>query len=161
MPRIKTVAATDEQKVALEKGAKYGSTPSFRQRCRAILLKCDARTSRAVAEELGCCEVSVNDWMKRFAEQGLDGLRVATGRGRKGILSQESDFDAVRRAVQGSRQRIGMAKAELEKELGKEFSQITLRRFLKKTAARTNVPFVLSSAFDGRPVASPTRKSMI
>ena len=141
MPRIKTVAATAEQKIALEKGAKYGSTPSFRLRCQAILLKCDARTSLCVTRELGCCEVSVNDWMKRFAEQGMEGLRVATGRGRKGILSQESDFDAVRRAVQGSRQRIRLAKAELEKELGKEFSQVTLRRFLKKTVAA-------SSAFD-------------
>lgn len=138
MPRIKIVDATAAQKAALEKGAKYGSTPSFRLRCQAVLLKCDKRTSLSVAKELGCCQISVNDWMKRFADQGIDGLKVAQGRGRKSILHRQSDYEVVRRAVQNSRQRIGMAKAELEKELGKEFSQITLRRFLKKMVVVTN-----------------------
>ena len=138
MPRIKIVEATAAQKAALESGAKYGSTPSFRLRCQAILLKCYNRTSLSVARELGCCQISVNDWMKRFREQGIDGLKVAQGRGRKSILHQQSDYEAVRHAVQNSRQRIGMAKAELEKQLGKEFSQITLRRFLKRTVAASN-----------------------
>ena len=132
MPKVKIVEASTEQKADLEKGAKYGSTPSFRLRCQAILLKCQKRTSLAVANELGCCEMSVNDWMKRFAEQGVEGLKVAKGRGRKGILQKHSDLEAVRRAVQNSRQRISLAKAELEEELGKQFSQLTLRRFLKK-----------------------------
>jgi hypothetical protein len=57
-----------------------GSTPSFRLRCQAILLKCEKRTSLAVAKELGCCEMSVNDWMKRFAQHGVEGLKVAKGR---------------------------------------------------------------------------------
>jgi len=82
--------------------------------------------------------MSVNDWMVRFAEQGVDGLKVARGRGRKGILQKDTDLEAVRRAVQNSRQRISLAKAELEEELGKKFSQLTLRRFLKKTIAATN-----------------------
>ena len=135
------VEVTAEQKAALEKGVKYGSTPSFRLRCQAILLKCDdgedrqKRTSRQVARELGCCEMSVNDWMKRFADHGIDGLKVAHGRGRKGILDEEADLETVRRAVQNHRQRISLAKAELEKELGKEFSHLTLRRFLKKMVA--------------------------
>jgi transposase len=135
---IKIVTVTSVQRAALEKGARYGSAPSYRLRCQAILLKCEDRTSAAVAAELGCCEMSVNDWMKRFTEQGMDGLKVAKGRGRKGILGQHGDLEAVRRAVVDSRQRIGLAKAELEKELGKEFSQLTLRRFLKKTVAVSN-----------------------
>ncbi len=141
MPKIKMLRATADQKAALTKGAKYGSTPSFRLRCQAMLLKCDAdnpRTSLAIAQGLGCCEMSVNDWMTRFLEQGIDGLKVASGRGRKGILQKHSDLEAVRRAVGNSRQRISLAKAELEQELGKEFSCLTLRRFLKKTVAATN-----------------------
>jgi len=138
MPKIKIVEATTEQKAALEHGAKYGSTPSFRLRCQAILLKCHKRTSLAVAQELGCCEMSVNDWMKRFSQHGVAGLKVAKGRGRKGILNKHNDLEVVRRAVQNSRQRISLAKAELEKELGKKFCQLTLRRFLKKTVAATN-----------------------
>ena len=77
MPRIKTVTISVEQKAALENAVKYGSTPSYRKRCQAILLKGGKRTSLAIAKELSCCEMSVNDWMKRFDEQGIDGLRVA------------------------------------------------------------------------------------
>ena len=138
MPRIKTVTATDEQKAALVKGARFGSCPSYRMRCQAILLKCEPRTSASVAAELGCCAISVNDWMVRFAEQGVDGLKVAKGRGRKPILRQESDLPAVKKAVQDNCQRLRLAKEDLQGELGKDFCLQTLKRFLKKTTAVTN-----------------------
>ena len=87
----------------------------------------------SVAEELGCCEMSVNDWMVRFTEQGVEGLKVAKGRGRKPILRQDSDLPAVKKAVQENCQRLRLAKEELQSELNKEFSLPTLKRFLKKT----------------------------
>lgn len=138
MPRIKTIEISSDQKAALEQGARYGSTPSFRLRCQAILLKTEQRTSVDIAQELGCCEMSINDWMKRFHEQGIEGLKVAKGRGRKPILTQETDFPAVKRAVGDNRQRLRIAQAELHESLGKEFSLDTLKRFLKKTSAVTN-----------------------
>lgn len=123
----------------MEHAAKHGKTHSFRLRCQAVLLKTEKRTSLDVAQHLGCCEMTVNNWLKRYQEQGLAGLQTKAGRGRKSILQAETDLAAVRRAVQNSRQRISLAKAELEQELGKEFSPLTLRRFLKKTVAATNV----------------------
>jgi transposase len=138
MPRVTIITVTTQQRAALEKQAKHGTTYSFRRRCQAVLLKTRKRTSLEVAQELGCCEMSVNDWLKRYQEQGLAGLQTKAGRGRKAILQTETDLATVRRAVQNSRQRIGLAKAELEQELGKEFSQLTLRRFLKKTVAVIN-----------------------
>lgn len=62
-----------------------------------------------------------DDWLKRYQQQGLTGLQIKAGRGRKAILQKDTDLEAVHRAVQGSRQRISLAKAELERELGKEF----------------------------------------
>lgn len=141
MPKITVVTVTEEERAALERAAKYGTTPSYRLRCQAVLLKTERRTSLAVADQLECCEMSVNDWVKLYRQQGLAGLKIKQGRGRKAILQKETDLAAVRQAVQHSRQRISLAKAELERELGKEFSQLTLRRFLKKTVAAT-------SAFD-------------
>ena len=99
--------------------------------------------SQEVAKQVGCCQVVVNTWLKRYQEHGLAGLAVKPGRGRKTILSQQNDLAAVRRAVQSSRQRVSLAKAELQEELGKEFSHQTLTRFLKKTVAA-------SSEFDDR-----------
>ena len=113
MPRIKTVTATDIQKAALVKGMKYGRTPSYRMRCQAILLKCERRTSVDVADELSGCEMSINDWMVRFAEQGIEGLAVAKGRGRKPILRQDGDLPAVKKAAGDNCQRLRMAREEL------------------------------------------------
>ncbi len=138
MPKLTLISLSTEDRATLEKAAKYGTTPSYRLRCQAILLKTEKRTSLDVAQQLGCCEMSVNDWLKRYQQQGLAGLKVQKGRGRKAILQTETDLAAVRRAVQGSRQRLSFAKAELEQELGKPFGLLTLKRFLKKTVVATS-----------------------
>ena len=138
MARLKTVTLNAEQKSALETGLKYGSTPSFRLRCQAILLKNQNHTSLSVAQTLGCCEMSVNDWMKRYNDQGIAGLQIASGRGRKAILQSTSDLETVRRVVQKNRLKVSLAKAELTQELGKDFCTMTLKRFLKKTVANIN-----------------------
>ncbi len=141
MAKIKSIALTFDQQAALEQASRHGKSHSFRQRCLMILLKSESRTSKEVAKQIGCCEVVVNSWMKRYQEQGLDGLKTKEGQGRLPILSKETDLAAVRQAVQQNRQRVSLAKAELIQELGKEFSTQTLTRFLKKTVAA-------SSAFD-------------
>ncbi len=144
MPKITVLTLPEGERAALEKASKHGPSHSFRLRCQAVLLKTDAqnkRTALAIAKQLNCCEMSVNDWVKRYQEHGLLGLKVKSGRGRKPILNKDTDLAAIRRAVQGSRQRLTLAKAELEQELGKEFSTQTLKKFLKKTVAA-------SSAFD-------------
>jgi transposase len=75
--------------------------------------------------------VVVNNWLKRFQAQGIEGLRTKAGRGRKPILDAESDVARVKAAVAANRRRISVAKAELEVELGKTFSTKTLERYIK------------------------------
>ncbi len=60
------------------------------------------------------------------------------GRGRRAILQSSTDLSRVRAAVIRSRQRISLARTELEAELQKPFSTTTLKRFLKKTIAASN-----------------------
>ena len=141
MAKIKSIALTSDQRSTLEQTSRHGKSHSVRQRCLMILLKSESRTSKEVAKQIGCCEVVVNSWMKRYQEQGLDGLKTKEGQGRLPILNKETDLAAVHHAVQQNRQRVSLAKAELIQELGKEFSTQTLTRFLKKTVAA-------SSAFD-------------
>ena len=83
----------------------------------------------------GCGEKSVNDWLHRYRAEGINGLRTRAGRGRPAILSTPADAGAVREAVRQHRRRIAQAKAALEADLGKEFSQRTLVRFLKNLTA--------------------------
>ena len=74
----------------------------------------------------------------RYKAEGIQGLLVREGRGRPRILPETEDLPAVRKAITEHRQRISIAKAELQKTLGKEFSQKTLYRFLKNLTADIN-----------------------
>ena len=138
MSRLIRLDLSAEGRAALEHGHKHGKSHSFRQRCQMILLKSQKKPSREIAAELGCCMVVVNDWVKRYQESGIDGLQIKKGRGRKAILDSERDLPAIRRAVQANRQRLSLAQEALQSELGKEFSMMTLKRFLKNIVADTS-----------------------
>lgn len=137
MGKTKVIELTNEQRTELENGYKTGKSHTFRQRCQIVLLKTENRTSLEVADILGVCEIVVNNWLKRYETQGLEGLQTRPGRGRKTIL-QAVDLEQVKAAVKQSRQRISVARAELKETLGKEFSSSSLKRYLKKTLAAIN-----------------------
>ena len=138
MARIKTIELSENERATLEKTWRRGKSLALRQRCRIVLLKAEVRTSKEVAAQVGCCEAVVNTWLKRYRADGMDGLQTRDGQGRRPILNAEADLAAVRRAVQQNRQRVSLARAELTEELGKGFSDLTLRRFLKKTVGATS-----------------------
>jgi transposase len=138
MGRFLKITLDDKQRAALEQGYRNGKTHAFRQHCQIVLLKAQGRKSQEIAALLGCNQKSVNDWLHRYKAEGIQGLYIKPGRGRKSILSEATDSAKARRAVQQHRQRISLAKAELEGSLGKKFSQRTLVRFLKSLTADTN-----------------------
>ena len=138
MGKIKTVELSGAQRTALERGYRTGSSHAFRLRCQMILLKSERRTAAEIADLLGCCEVVVNNWLKRYESEGIEGLRTRPGRGRKPVLDAEKDLPRVKAAVAANRQRVSLAKAELEAELGKTFSTKTLARYIKNMAAAIN-----------------------
>jgi len=137
MGKTKIIELTATQREELENGYRNGKTHSFRQRCQMVLLKSEERTSVEVVGILGGCEMTVNNWVKRYEAEGIEGLQMRPGRGRKAIL-QAVDLERVTRAVKQSRQKISVARIELEASLGKEFSHSSLKRYLKKTLAATN-----------------------
>lgn len=137
MGRIKVVELSERERQALEHEYRRGKTHSYRQRCKGVLLKSERRTSAEVAKQLGCNEVTVNVWLKRYEQGGIKGLRNLSGRGRKPILD-EVDLGKVRAVVAEHRQKLSVAREELEQVLGKSFSQDTLKRFIKKTLAVIN-----------------------
>jgi hypothetical protein len=76
--------------------------------------------------------------LKRYESEGIEGLRTRPGRGRKPVLDAEKDLPSVKAAVAANRQRISLAKAELEAELGKSFSTKTLQRYIKNMVLAIN-----------------------
>ncbi len=142
MPRVTIIELDAEARRALEEGHRSGVGPGFRRRCQMVLLKSQGRTSRQVAEIVGVCEMSVHKWVHRYQQHGMGGLASKAGRGRKAIL-QECDLEVVKASVVKAsvvqhRQRLSVAKAELEQALGKSFCQETLARFVKKTVGAIN-----------------------
>lgn len=125
------------QKSALEKAVKYGTTPSYRLRCQAILKKSEGSSAREIAQKLECCQISVYDWVRRYRQEGITGLAIKKGRGRPRILKEE-DLAAVKEAVQKNRRRVALALPEIEQKTGKSLSPLTLRRTLKKMVDASN-----------------------
>ena len=150
MGRLKQIELSAAERAALEQGYRHGDSPAFRRRCQMILLKSQGRSSSQVAGIVGGCQVVVNNWLQRYEVHGIQGLHTQPGRGRKAIL-QESDVESVRQAVAEHRQRLSVAKAELEQTLDKSFCEETLRRFVKKTVDAI-------SECENVPVASHSRK---
>lgn len=137
MPKITVVELDEAQRSALEQGHRHGSSHSYRRRCQMVLLKSQGRTAQQVIDVVGGCEVVVNNWVRRYQQEGLPGLKTKPGRGRKAIL-QEGDVEAVRASVGEHRQRLSVAKSELEVALGKSFCRKTLADFVKKTVVSIN-----------------------
>ena len=137
MGRIIRIELDNHQRQALENGYRNGNSHSFRTNCHLVLLKSEGRKSTEIGSVLGITEQKVNRWLWRYKVEGLKGLEIRQGRGRPSIL-QTSDTESVKAAVQKHRQRISQAKVELEKSIGKEFSNKTLERFLKNLVADIN-----------------------
>jgi len=136
--KLKILILTDSQKRDLLLGFRNGNSHCFRMRCRAILLKSEGMSSVRVGEQTEMTAQSVNSWVKRFEEEGVNGLYTRPGQGRKPIIDC-SDEAAVRKAIEADRQSVKMAKEAWQKATGKEASDLTFRRFLSALAQDIDV----------------------
>ena len=73
MGKTKVIGLTKVQRAELENGYRNGQTHSFRQRCQMVLLKSEKRSSVEVVSILGGCEMTVNNWLVRYEEAGIEG----------------------------------------------------------------------------------------
>ncbi|MBL7826589.1 MAG: helix-turn-helix domain-containing protein [Saprospiraceae bacterium] len=138
MGKIRSVQLTDTERTQLEDGYHHGPNHQYRMRCLTLLLKSTGLPSIDVSQRTGFCEETINGCMTRWELNKMNSLNIKPGRGRKSILDIKQDADLVREAVKAERQKLSLAKANLEGELGKEFSLKTLKRFLKSLSADTN-----------------------
>ena len=139
MSRVNTPELDIRAKSALEKGYREGKTHAFRKRCQVIWLKSEGRDSKSVGSIVKMCAMSVNNWVNRYKEDGIDGLLTKEGRGRKTVISKQDDQASILEAVKANRQRVDIAKAEWASgNANKTVSRDTFRRFLKALAASTS-----------------------
>ena len=85
--------------------------------------------------------VSVNSWLKRYKAEGIQGLLTKPGRGRKPLIEQQTNTEAIVEAVKANRSRISIAKAEWEAERSagsKPVGRQAFTNFLKTLAQDIN-----------------------
>jgi transposase len=134
MGKTKVIELSFEQRAALEKGYRKGTSHAFRTRCQMVLLKSEKRSSLEVADVLGCCEIVVNNWLSRYEEEGIEGLKTRAGRGRKPKLSTQNPLhlQTVKAEIAKHPQSVKTVVARLDEELDLAMHPDTLKRFLKK-----------------------------
>ena len=142
MGKKKIVKLIEGQRNELENGYRNGKSHAFRQRCQIILLKSENRSSLEVAGIMGCCEVVVNTWQKRFETEGIQGLVTRPGRGRPPILSQQNPehLRRVREEIKQHPNSVKTVVARLEEDLDLAMHPETLKRFLKKMVIASVAP---------------------
>lgn len=74
-----------EERAKLERWLKNPPKPYLRERARAILMIADGKEGQQVANELRVRvhRSTVGEWVKRFRAEGIEGLKIRAGRGRK------------------------------------------------------------------------------
>jgi transposase len=122
MTRVNTPILNESEGKELE--YLYKTSPQYvvRKNCHTILLKADGRTSKDVGDIVGMSHVSVNSWLHRYKTEGISGLMVKSGRGRKPIM-QPSDAESVCQHINNHRQRAETARAEWQVASAKKASR--------------------------------------
>ena len=139
MGKIKEIDLSSDQIRVLEDGYKHGRAHFLRQRCLAVLLKSQGLSSPQIAGKVDLCQQSINKWVDRFMEEGIEGLENRPGQGSKPIISREADEETIRKAIEEDRQSVKAAKAAWEASSGKTASDETFRRFLSALAQDIDV----------------------
>ena len=133
MGKISKIELSESERIKLNFGFKEGTSHCFRMRCKAVLLKSEGLSSKAIGQIVEMTQISVNKWVKRYLLEGISGLETRTGRGRKTIMDC-SDEEAVRKAIENDRQSVNKAREAWQNASGKEASESTFKRFLSALA---------------------------
>lgn len=90
MPKLRTLKLTTEQKTELEQIRDTHEKSYLRERAAALLKISEGQSPHAVARQ-GLLKQrdpdTVYDWLARYEAEGVAGLRIRAGRGRKPAFS--------------------------------------------------------------------------
>ncbi len=90
MAARRTLALSDEQRAELQRARDRHPKAHVREKAAALLKVADGQSAHAVAKQ-GLLKArdpdTVYRWLNRYLTDGLDGLAVKSGRGRKAVFS--------------------------------------------------------------------------
>lgn len=132
---------TEEQKSSLKKGYSHGKSPLFRRKCHCILLSHSGKTADDLSSFFDVSTHSIREWLKLWEKQGIEGLKLKPGRGRKPKLriSEKAHVETVKTLIENEPKNLTRVTAQIKEELGISLSKKTLSRFLKNLNTDGNV----------------------
>lgn len=89
MPKRIRIELSEEERRQLEQWSKQPPKPYLRERARAVLAVADGKPVSQVAKQLRVRvhRNAVREWIKRFEQGRVAGLKILSGRGRKPAFS--------------------------------------------------------------------------
>jgi transposase len=95
MPKRRVVQLTDAQRSKLESVVNLHPKPYVRERAAAILKVANGQSAYAVARYGLLRERdpdTVYAWLERFEQEGIEGLLIKEGRGRKPSMAETTEM---------------------------------------------------------------------
>lgn len=134
------IKLNSEQKVALELGYKKGNSHDYRSRCRCILLSSEQWSVNQLMEFFDVSRRSVYSWFNRYETEGIEGLKIRSGRGRKRKLDIDNSehVATVKSELAKENRSIKRLRQELESKYNTTISRRTLHSFLKVLVTDTD-----------------------
>lgn len=119
-----------EEREELRQMMKTGNE-QVRKRAHAVLLSDREYSVDQIADIYEVDRDTVVNWLDRWEDNGTRGLHDQEGRGRKPVLNEKEQRQAIKIVEQDPRSS-NRSLAQIEKKTGKKISRETLKRLLKK-----------------------------
>ncbi len=124
---------TAAQNRSLERGYRTGKSHLYRRKCHCILLSNEGKTVQELAELYGVKTRTVYSWFDLWESEGIKGLALKPGRGRKPKLnaSDETQVKIVKALIENEPKNLNRVVGQIKSQLDIDLSKRTLKRFLK------------------------------
>jgi len=134
----KFISLSDSDRSLLEKGYKQGNSHIFRRKSQAILFSDKGQSVAEIARFYSVRTRTVYTWFNEWEKDGIQGLKLKPGRGRKPKLSSENEAK-VKELVENNPRNISKLTADVQREFNLDsLSKKTLKRFLKNLTTDGN-----------------------
>ncbi len=120
-----------EQKAALEDLRGAGYTSRIGKRAEAVLLSARGYSIDGISAITECHRLSVSHWLSNWDERGIDGLLEREGRGRKRLLTEDEESQAIAWLDELPNNAKGLA-VKIEEAFNKKVSIDTVKRLIKR-----------------------------
>jgi transposase len=124
---------TEAEKLSLKHGYSHGKSPFFRRKCHCILQSNNGKDTKELAVFFQVNKLSVLNWLALWEKEGIEGLKLKPGRGRKPKLDigNPQHVAIVKELIQNENQNLTSVTSQVTDKLGVGLSKKTLQRFLK------------------------------